>query len=195
MCIRDSPKTSKNLKPRGGACAAATKQIDMDINNVRARLLNGGDVWWDLSKGSYIVPKVPEGSSKKPVSAIYAGAVWVGGYDPSRNLHLMAQAYRRPSMNDCWPGPLTPNTGETTAEDCLNWDQFFVVLGKSIRDQQKIYKEVKDTRALTLSEIPEDVLYYPARGNKYFSSKDVYKRQVQDCLVNTFYQIQGSICW
>jgi len=190
--VTPNPKTSKNLKPRGGACAAATKQIDMDINNVRARLLNGGDVWWDLSKGSYIVPKVPEGSSKKPVSAIYAGAVWVGGYDPNRNLHLMAQAYRRPSMNDCWPGPLTPNTGETTAEDCLNWDQFFVVLGKSIRDQQKIYKEVKDTRDLTLAEIPEDVLYYPARGNKYFSSKYGFELPFLPQGLGLFYEEPGS---
>jgi hypothetical protein len=28
---------------------------DLAINNVRSRLLNGGDVWWDLSAGQYIV--------------------------------------------------------------------------------------------------------------------------------------------
>ena len=28
-------------------CAPATSQVDLDINNVRARLLVGGDIWWD----------------------------------------------------------------------------------------------------------------------------------------------------
>ena len=39
-------------------CAPATMSYDLAINNVRARLLNGGDVWWDLSDGQYIVPAV-----------------------------------------------------------------------------------------------------------------------------------------
>ena len=38
------------LKPREN-CSQATKQIDQEINNVRARLTNGGDVWTDGTKG------------------------------------------------------------------------------------------------------------------------------------------------
>jgi hypothetical protein len=50
------------IAPQGGTvsfrndCAQATQQIEMSINNVRALLLNGGDVWWDLSDGRYVVP-------------------------------------------------------------------------------------------------------------------------------------------
>ncbi|MFZ1423054.1 MAG: hypothetical protein WAS55_04480 [Saprospiraceae bacterium] len=188
-----SPETKeKILKSRGGACAAATKQIDMDINNVRARLLNGGDCWWDLNNGSYIVPKIPEGSTKKPVSAIFAGAVWVGGYDPSNNLHIMAQDFRSSSSNDCWPGPLTPTTGETDTKDCLDWDRFFVVLGKNIREQQKKYKEFKGIRDLTQEEIPEDVLYYPARGNKYFSTKYGFELPFLPQGLGLFYEEPGT---
>ena len=40
-------------------CAPARTQVDLEINNVRARLLVGGDVWWDKNNGRYIVPKVP----------------------------------------------------------------------------------------------------------------------------------------
>lgn len=162
--------SSKKLQVRGGACAPATKQIDLDINNVRARLLNGGDCWWDLNRGSYIVPKVEPGSNKEEVSAIFAGAVWVGGKDPAGNLHMMGQTFRSSSANDCWPGPLT-NLGETDMDICLKWDQFFVVNGSSIREQQKNFRLVRGIRDLTLDEIPEDVLYYPARGNKFFSQK------------------------
>jgi len=42
------------------------------INNVRAMLLNGGDVWWDLDNAQYIVPKVEPGQPE--VSSIFAGA-------------------------------------------------------------------------------------------------------------------------
>ena len=60
--------TIQKASPRGGNCVPATKQVDMEINNVRARLLNGGDIWWDKSKGRYIVPKVTAGSGAKEVS-------------------------------------------------------------------------------------------------------------------------------
>ena len=169
-----NPETQKvKLDRRGTPCNPATKQIDMDVNNVRARLLNGGDCWWDLNKGRYIVPKVEPGSGKKEVSALFAGAVWVGGYDSydplNRNLFLMAQSFRNSQRNDCWPGPLTTD-GETDKSDCQNWDQFFVVSGASIREQQKAWRASGGT-PLSQSQIPEDVLFYPAKGNKYFSSK------------------------
>ncbi|MEY2904446.1 MAG: hypothetical protein RJA52_462, partial [Bacteroidota bacterium] len=61
-------------------CDNAISQIDQAINNVRARLLTGGDVWWDGTDGRYVVPKVAPGIPE--VSSIYAGAVWLGGVDP-----------------------------------------------------------------------------------------------------------------
>ena len=42
-------------------CQPAQAQIDMEINNVRARLLTGGDLWWNLQEGRYIVPKPAPG--------------------------------------------------------------------------------------------------------------------------------------
>ncbi|MFN9712271.1 MAG: DUF1731 domain-containing protein [Planctomycetota bacterium] len=38
-------------------CANSESQIDQSINNVRARLLGGGDCWWDFNDGRYVVPK------------------------------------------------------------------------------------------------------------------------------------------
>ncbi len=32
-------------------CANSESAIDQEINNVRARLLGGGDCWWDFSNG------------------------------------------------------------------------------------------------------------------------------------------------
>jgi hypothetical protein len=163
--------TIQKASPRGGNCVPATKQVDMEINNVRARLLNGGDIWWDKSKGRYIVPKVTAGSGAKEVSSLYAGGVWVGGKDPSGAIKFMASTYPRANEFDYTPGPLMPNTGETCTEDCINWDQFFNVKGANITLHKKRFAQVKGTRPLEISEIPEDVLYWPAKGNRHFSSR------------------------
>ncbi|MGB3197540.1 MAG: hypothetical protein WBB17_07395 [Saprospiraceae bacterium] len=166
----NSKQVSQQAAPRGGSCSPATKQIDMEINNVRARLLNGGDIWWDKSKGRYIVPKVVPGSGIPEVSALYAGGVWVGGKDPSGATKFMASTYPTASSFDYTPGPLMPGTGETCAEDCVNWDQFFNVKGANISLHRKRFNEVKGSRPLEPSEIPEDVLLWPARGNKFFEA-------------------------
>ena len=50
----------------GAACQPATAQIDLDINNVRTRLLTGGDMWWDLNDAKYEIPKVEPGSGDYP---------------------------------------------------------------------------------------------------------------------------------
>lgn len=84
-------------------CATTTAQIDLDINNVRARILVGGDLWWDpVGQAPYY--EVPKGSGK---NAIYAGSFWIGGFDPSNQLHTAAQTYRQSSSNDYWGGPLS----------------------------------------------------------------------------------------
>ncbi|MBK8402961.1 MAG: hypothetical protein IPL25_02395 [Saprospiraceae bacterium] len=83
--LQKPPLKSKSLQTRNGSCAPATKQIDQEINNVRARLLNGGDVWWDLTRGRYIVPKIEAGSGKLEVSSIFAGEF--GSEDTIRQVH------------------------------------------------------------------------------------------------------------
>src|SRR5690625_6568324 len=126
--LKEDPKKKKNKKREiqfsyRADCAPARSEIDMSINNVRARLLAGGDVWWNLTDGKYIVPKVEPGSGLPEVSSIFAGAVWLGGYDPAGNLKLAAQQYRNSNANDFWPGPLDPETGTVDRETCANWDK------------------------------------------------------------------------
>ena len=71
------------------ACVRPTKQIEMQVNNVRARLLTGGDIW---SEAQYIVPKPAPG--QLPVSALFAGGVWIGGVDRAGNIKLSGVTYR-----------------------------------------------------------------------------------------------------
>ena len=174
----EAPKTSK-LKPRA-SCDPATKQYDLEINNVRARLLNGGDVWWDLNAGRYVIPKVVPGSGKKEVSSLFAGAVWVGGYTPAGALKMMAQTYRSATRNDCWPGPIDDKIFTTTEKDCRDWDNFFVVKGKNVTNHIKHWKEAQAAGLDKIDEglITEDLLFYPGRGNARFESR--YKFELPD---------------
>lgn len=149
-------------------CAPATAQTDQSINNVRARLMTGGDVWWDLQDGKYIVPKVEPGSGQLEVSSIFAGAVWLGGLDEVGNLKVAAQTYRRQTRNDFWPGPLDDD-GQVNAETCETWDRFFRVLGSNIESHRAAFAEAEASgAAYEPDEIPLDVLGYPAFGNPYF---------------------------
>lgn len=149
-------------------CANATAQTDMSINNVRARLMTGGDVWWDLQDGKYIVPKVEPGSGALEVSSIFAGAVWLGGFDPVGNLKVAAQTYRSQTRNDYWPGPLDEE-GQTERAECIKWDRFFKVLGSNITAHIRAFNEAEESGAAYDPDvIPLDVLGWPSSGNPYF---------------------------
>jgi hypothetical protein len=149
-------------------CQQATRQTDMAINNVRARLMTGGDVWWDLKDGKYIVPKVDPASGLPEVSSIFAGAVWLGGYDPAGNLKVAAQTYRSQTRNDFWPGPLGED-GKTSRDVCAQWDKFFRVLGEDIRSHVRAYREATNAGTeYTTDMIPREVLGWPSFGNPWF---------------------------
>lgn len=156
-------KQAKQVQYRG-VCANSKSQIDMEINNVRARLLGGGDCWWDFSDGRYIVPKVDVTTGQREVSSIFAGSVWLGGVDPAENLKLACQDYRSDGMNDFWPGPLT-EVGITDEDVCSNWDRHFRVTGDEIR------RHLANLAAgdLNPDNIPKGVKGWPARGNPYFA--------------------------
>jgi hypothetical protein len=146
-------------------CSNSKSQIDQEINNVRARLLGGGDCWWDFTNGRYIVPKIDPSTGQREVSSIFAGSVWLGGVDAGNNLKLACQDYRSDAKNDFWPGPLDPASGTTEQYTCSNWDRHFRVTGEEIR---RHLDNLANGRT-SPDDIPIGVKGWPARGNPYFS--------------------------
>jgi hypothetical protein len=145
-------------------CGNSESQIDQEINNVRARLLGGGDCWWDFTDGRYVVPKVDASTGVREVSAIFAGSVWLGGVDPAKNLKLACQDYRSGNNNDFWSGPLN-EVGVTEQFTCKNWDRHFRVTGEEIRQHiDNLTRGVRDELS-----IPRGVRGWPGRGNPYFT--------------------------
>ncbi len=160
---RPRPTRSAKKAQYRDVCANSESQIDQAINNVRARLLGGGDCWWDFTNGRYIVPKVDPASGQPEVSSIFAGAVWLGGIDPGDNLKLACQDYRNDGRNDFWPGPLTLG-GVTESFTCADWDRHFRVTGDEIR----VHLANIAKGNLSEADIPRGLKSWPAKGNPYF---------------------------
>lgn len=116
---------------RGAAnCSPSTSRVFLDINNVRALILAGGDYWWDQGSSGlprYEIPKVTDPTQPR-INSLFAGAVWIGGYT-SGTLRVAAQTYRQSTVLGIgyWPGPLNVNNATTTASNCLTFDKHWKV--------------------------------------------------------------------
>jgi hypothetical protein len=124
-------RTETTLKLASG-CQPASASANLDINNVRARIMNGGDMWWDLiGSANYEIPKVTQAGEYRKTS-LFAGALWIGGYDQGNNLREAAMTYRQNSSWDFFPGPLNPNTASIDISECLKWDKIFQITREEI---------------------------------------------------------------
>jgi hypothetical protein len=92
-------KTKTPGQGKAATCTPGIASADLDIGNVRARILTSGNLWWDQSTLNYEVPK---GSGK---NSLYSGSLWFAGIDPSGQIHFSAQTDLQ-SGGDFWPGPI-----------------------------------------------------------------------------------------
>lgn len=146
------------------SCDPPYSYIDLDINNVRARLLSRSNHFmsYDNITNSYEIPK---GSGKH--SSFYNG-VWFGALDNAANLYVAGQTTFQKG-NDFFTGPLN-DTGGVKYEDCLSWDKLFVVYGDEIVKHKKannsnynIYKWPGDYAPYYDSNA--DGIYDPSKGD------------------------------
>ena len=142
----------KNAKVAAN-CVNTKAQIDLDVNQVRARILVGGDLWWD-PVGQTPYYEVPIGSNK---NSIYAGALWIGGFDQSNQLLVAAQTYRQNAGNDFWGGPIAkdPNTSamNVTVDQCEAFDRFWQINKTDVEN------------FIATGEATDDIKSWPGNGN------------------------------
>lgn len=112
--------------PKAAPCTPATQVIELDFNNVRAVIENGGNKWQRRSGSSRPGYEVPKTDDFSGACSIFAGALWMGGQSSSGQLKIAAVLFRTDG-NDFWPGPLT-NTGDAAADKpvCDEYDRFWV---------------------------------------------------------------------
>jgi hypothetical protein len=129
---RSTLKVSKRAGSLANTCEPASQSADLDINNVRTKLLNGGDMWWDLNNPKYEVPKVNDPNAVRKHS-LFSGAIWIGGKDNGGNLKLAAMTYRQ-FGSDFWPGPLDTTTASTDPLRCKSYDRMWKVTRDELED-------------------------------------------------------------
>ena len=153
-----APGHKSQLKTTVTGCQPAIAAIDLDINNVRARLMTGGDMWWNigLEVAAYEIPKSSGRSSQ------FAASCWIGGYDKQGQLKVAAQTYRQDG-NDYWPGALDANA-KITIDDCANWDRFWKVDKSTINLFLEAYKSGGSSAVKGVTAY-ETIVGWPAKGN------------------------------
>jgi len=154
-----SPQTTNRVAAE--ACLPATSQKDLDVNNVRARILGGGDMWWDQGLGLARY-EVPKGSG---VNSLFASSLWIGGIDAGGQLKVAAQTYRQ-TGNDFWPGPLD-TTAAISKPMCDKYDRHWKVSRKEVVDfiAYKAGEEVVD-----YTGVPEVITTWPG-NNEYLGNR------------------------
>jgi hypothetical protein len=80
-----------------------------DFNNLKFNLRNGGDLFSDSTAG--ITYKLQGDTQFK--SILFSGALWMGGLDETKQLHMAATTYRQKGV-DYFPGPISNDSLNTT---------------------------------------------------------------------------------
>ncbi|MDP1803283.1 MAG: T9SS type A sorting domain-containing protein [Bacteroidota bacterium] len=151
----------KNLLILFAALAAGLSsqtQAYLDINNVKALIMNRNDMFWNLANGmaSYEVPK----NSGKHCN--FANSVWIGGLDGVGQLKIAGMTYRQNGV-DFWPGPLDTVSGNIDNTTSNNFDKVWKVTTTDINLFLTAFANGSVTANTFTPTV--DILTWPANGN------------------------------
>ncbi|MCB0481880.1 MAG: hypothetical protein KDC83_10640 [Flavobacteriales bacterium] len=152
-------------KPNSGLaanCAPSSFASELNINNTRAVIQTGGDMWWDFAKAQYEIPK------NSGHTALFAGALWLGGRDISGQLKVAAQRFRSNGV-DFWTGPLSTVDAEITQAECSKWDKHFLTTRSEVAQFVGWYETgqndpAKQAELFPDYTVPRSIIDWPAHG-------------------------------
>ncbi len=98
-----------------GTCQPSLGEAFLDVGNVKARILNNGNLFW---RGSSHVYEVPKGGG---VNAMFSSSIWIGGLVDGK-LHFAGSLY---GPYEFWAGPLPDDGG--APENCEQFDRLWSV--------------------------------------------------------------------
>jgi hypothetical protein len=150
-------------------CDLPLSSIDIYGNNIKARVLNGGDLFAGFGSAQFF-PNPNPNSSTNPAT-IYSAGLWMGGIDPAGNLQLSAVTYRSTgsgSKGDYSAGPLA-NDGTTNDVNCTNWDKHFIATSDEINLFQSALSQGGLSVDSALAKYPS-IMGWPGRDNPHFST-------------------------
>jgi hypothetical protein len=137
----------------------AQTQNYLDINNVKALILNKGDMFWNATGNGAPQYEVPKGSNKH---CNFATSVWMGGFDAGNQLHMAGMTYRQ-TGTDYFSGPLDTLTGSTTASVSNSFNKVWRVSTADIN----LFINAWNTGSIAAQTYTpsNDFVTWPANGN------------------------------
>ena len=111
-----------------GSCQLGGATSDLDQNQVRARLYNKGNLFYD---GGSPVYEVPAGQGVHPM---FAAGLWVGGMRADE-LKIAAATFAQGEEDyEFWPGPLDEDGTLPDPDDCSPYDRIWNVTRSDVED-------------------------------------------------------------
>ncbi len=151
--------TQQNLKASAAGCSAGGSFAFLDVNNIRARINTGGDMWWNFDRAEYYVP------ANSTQTSMFSASLWIGGLDVNGQLKLAAQRYRQVGI-DYWPGPISRIDASVEAETCAEYDEIFEISRAEVDAFLAWYNSADPTEEFPDYSIPESILGWPAHGDE-----------------------------
>src|SRR3990172_1428151 len=126
----------------------------VDVNNVKARVNSGGDLFWNLVGSPGF--EAPKGSG---IHTVFGANLWIAGVDQNNQLHVAAQTYRQNGV-DFWPGPLDTVNVNIQPAVSTQWNTIW-----------KINKTTIDSFNLGLfsPSIPPAIANWPGNGDANYN--------------------------
>ena len=124
----------------------------INVSNIETIFNADGTMFWDYQQAQFNVPK------DSSTSTIFAGGLWMGGFDDGGNLKMAAETYQHSSSKDYWAG----HSG-VDINMAPYWNKVWKIKGDELRDFKNDIADGNLSRP-----IPNDILTWPANGNPHF---------------------------
>ena len=157
--VTEKDLKTRELKAGAAGCSAGAGFAFLEVNNIRARINTGGDMWWNFTDAQYYVP----GNSLK--TSMFSASLWIGGLDVNGQLKLAGQRYRS-NGNDYWPGPLSiDGSASIDEETCSQYDKLFRMKREDVDEYLAWWNSTNRTEEYPDYTIPQSILDWPAHGD------------------------------
>ena len=167
---------TQNLKATAAGCSAGGSFAFLDINNIRARINTGGDMWWNFDRAEYYVP------ANTTQTSMFSASLWIGGVDVNGQLKLAAQRYRQVGI-DYWTGPISRIDASVDAETCAEYDRLFEISRAEVDAFIAWSTSADPAEEFPEYTIPESILNWPAHGDEALG---------QSYYLAPFYDVDGD---
>jgi hypothetical protein len=150
-------QTSVEEKSTSAGCLPPSTSAELNVNNVRALIHSGGDMWWDLIANPRY--EIPKGSGRH---SLYVGNLWIAGREAqTQTLKVAAQRYRTGGV-DFWTGPLDKlGTASIDAETCDLYDQMWMISRQEVEKFKLCGCGTSTDPACDGYTIPQSILKWP----------------------------------